>query len=99
MFRPLSERRLVARLDQTARRLTKLREELRVADEQHRHFADEADDARLRAIVGDSPMTAREHRDAARHAEASERHRRGLVEEIQRLERQQDELLDRLPRP
>jgi hypothetical protein len=92
MFRPMLERRLF----DVAQRLDKLREELRVADEQHRHFADEADDARLRAIVGDSPLTSREHRDAERHAEAAARHRRGLADEIDRLERKQGELLDRL---
>jgi chromosome segregation ATPase len=92
MSRPKVERRL----SDVAKRLTQLRDDLRVAEEQHRHFADDAEDARLRAIVSENPMAKRDHRAAQRHAEASDRHRADLVAEIARLERTQDELLDRL---
>ena len=77
-------------------RLKKLREELAVADEQLVHFADEADDARLRALVAETPVSERDFRDAQRHAEAMRRHRDELHSEMRRLELQQDELLDRL---
>ena len=66
-----------------------------VADEQLLHLADAADDARLRALVSETPVSDREHREAARHADAMRNHRASVVEEIQRLEAQQDELLDR----
>ena len=84
------------RLSDGAQRLKQLGEDLRIADEQLRHFVEEADDARLRATVSEAPMAQREHRDAQRHADAMSRHRQDLAEEIARLERTQDELLDRL---
>lgn len=66
-----------------------------MADEQLVHLADAADDARLRALVSETPVSDREHREAARHADAMRAHRAAVAEQIQRLEAQQDELLDR----
>ena len=66
-----------------------------MADEQLLHLADAADDARLRALVSETPVSDREHREAARHAEAMRSHRAAVADEIRRLEVQQDELLDR----
>lgn len=79
-----------------SRRLSQLREDLAVADEQLAHFADDADDARLRALVSETPLADAEHREAARHSLAMARHRADLVDRIERLEREQDELLDKL---
>ena len=92
MSRSLIERRLT----DVADRLKQLRSDLGVADEQVLHFAEEAEDARLRSLVSETPIAEREHRDAARHAAAIERSRRELVDEIARLEALQDELLDQL---
>jgi chromosome segregation ATPase len=92
MSRTLLERRL----DEVVVRLRALREELRVADEQLAVLADEADDARLRALVSETPMAGREHDEARRHADAMARHRADLVNQIDELERRQDELLDRM---
>ena len=83
------------RLTEVGRRLRELREELRVADEQLVHLADAADDARLRALVSETPISDREHYEAARHAESMRSHRRSVADEIARLEVTQDELLDR----
>ena len=77
-------------------RLTRAREELVVLDEQLRALADDADDARIRALVDESPQSKQEHRDAQRHADAMTRSRSALVASIADLERTQDELLDRL---
>jgi chromosome segregation ATPase len=88
----LIERRLVDVGD----RLKQLRRDLRVAEEQLAHFAGEADDARLRSLVSETPLAEREHREAQRHADAVARDRLRLQEEIDRLEALQDELLDRL---
>lgn len=82
------------RLRDVGERLKRLREELEVTDEQLLQLAEEADDARLRALVSETPSAAREHSDAAGHAEAMRRHRDAVVDEIARLERAQDELLD-----
>ena len=84
------------RLRHVAGRLRQLREELELSDEQLTHLADAADDARLRALVSETPLSDRDHRDADRHADAMRRHRAAVVEEIARLEGEQDELLDRL---
>lgn len=92
MSRSLIERRLT----DVADRLKQLRVDLGVADEQLLHFAEEADDARLRSLVSETPLAEREHRDAARHAAAVERSRDELAAEIRRLEAVQDQLLDEL---
>ena len=75
--------------------LKRLRADLEVAEEQCLHFDDLADDARLRALVSETPGSERQHRDAARQAEVMTRNRARLREEIRSLEQQQDDLLDR----
>lgn len=92
MARSLVERRLI----EVGDRLKALRTDLRVADEQLAHLAEEAEDTRLRSLLSETPLAEREYRDAQRHAEAMERHRREVSTEIARLEQAQDELLDRL---
>src|SRR5262245_49801257 len=92
----MSRTLLEQRLTDVSERLVQLRREVAVADEQLAHFADEADEARLRALVAETPLADREHREAQRHADAMARHRQDLLSEISDLERTQDELLDRL---
>jgi hypothetical protein len=92
MSRSLIERRL----SEITERLKQLREELSVADEQLAHLADEADDARLRALVSETPLSEREHKEAQKHADAMARHRAEVIDAIEKLERSQDDLLDRL---
>ena len=92
MSRSLVERRLT----EVATRLKQLRGELAVSDEQLLQLAAEADDARLRALVSETPLAGREHQDAQRHADAMQRHRASVLEDIAKLEQAQDELLDRL---
>jgi hypothetical protein len=92
MSRSLIERRLT----DVAERLKQLRVDLGVADEQVLHFAEEAEDARLRSLVSETPLADREHRDAARHAAVSSRGREDVMAEIARLESVQDDLLDQL---
>jgi hypothetical protein len=93
---PVSRSLLERRLTEVSDRLRQLREELRVADEQLSHFADEADDARIRALVSETPLAEQEHREAQKHADAMGRHRADVLAELEALERTQDELLDRL---
>jgi hypothetical protein len=92
----MSRARLERRLADNADRQRALREELRVADEQLEHLASEADDARLRSLVSETPIAGREHREAQRHADAMQRHRAELATAIADLEQAQDELLDQL---
>jgi hypothetical protein len=92
MRRVLVERRLV----EVGDRMRALRDELRVIEEQLAHLAEEADDARLRALVSETPIAERDHHDARRHADAMARRRADVVGELTTLEHRQDELLDRL---
>lgn len=84
------------RLREVSAQARALRAELAVVDEHLAHLAAEAEDARLRSLLSETPLAEREHREAARHADAMDRQRRELVADLERLERQQDELLDRL---
>ncbi len=92
MSRWLVEKQLSA----SAERLRNLRSELAVIDEQLAALADAADESRLRAMVSETPLAGREHAEARKHAEAMASHRQQVVASIAKLERSQDELLDRL---
>jgi len=84
------------KLSEAAERLRQVRAELAVVDEQLAFLADAADDARLRAMVSETPMADKEHREAQKHADAMSRHRADLIAQIAELKRSQDELLERL---
>lgn len=92
MGRTLIERRLRDVSD----RLKAVNRDLGVAEEQLAHFADDADEARLRALVSETPLAEQERHEAQRHAEAMRRHRDELLAEVHQLEVSQDNLLDRL---
>ena len=79
--------------------LKRAREDLRIAIEQLEHFAAEAEEARLRAMVSETPLAEQEHREAARHAEKMQLHHDDLKERIASLETRQDELLDEMLAP
>jgi hypothetical protein len=96
MIRPVHRSLVERRLAEVSGRLRALRDELRVIDEQLLHLGDDADDAHLRALVSETPLADREHRDARRHADAMARRRAEVVESIATLETRSDELLDRL---
>jgi hypothetical protein len=92
----MSRSHVERRLTEVSDRLRQLREELRVADDQLAHLAELAEEARLRSLVSETPLSDREHHEAQRHADVMERHRGDLHETIERLETTQDELLDQL---
>ena len=92
MPRSLIERRLT----DSVKRLKRAREELAVIDEQAAALADTAEEARLRALVSETPLANKEYQEAQRHADAMERARRAVLSSIADLQRAQDELLDRL---
>jgi hypothetical protein len=92
MTRTLLQRRLI----DVADRLKRLRADLGVAQEQLAFIEDEAEDARLRALVSETPLAEAEAREVRRHADALARHRDALRRSISELEREQDALLDRM---
>ncbi len=91
MSRSVVERRLA----EVSERLKVLRRDLALTDEQLAHLDGEADDARLRALVAETPLGEKEFREAQKHADAMRSHRVSVHAEITDLERAQDELLDR----
>jgi hypothetical protein len=86
------ERRLV----DVSERLKRLRAELAVTEEQLVFLEDEADDARMRALVSETPLGDVEARDARRQADAHAKHRDALRHSIAELVHEQDSLLDRM---
>ena len=84
------------RLREANRRLQRAREELAVLDEQLAFFVEAADEARVRALVSDSPAAGREHREAQKHADAMARSRAATAAGIAELEAAIDELLEHL---
>lgn len=92
MARPLIERRL----SEIGERLRRLRADVAVTEEQISHLADEADDARVRHLVSETPLSERGRREADGQVHAMSRHREDLLAEVLRLEITQDELLDRM---
>ena len=75
MSQSLLQRRLVDVSD----RLKRMRAELAVTEEQLVFLEEEAEDARLRALVAETPLADVEARDARRHADALARHRDSLA--------------------
>jgi hypothetical protein len=92
----VSRKRIEKRLVDLGDRLRVLRAEAATDEAQLAQVAEEADDARLRAMVADSPLARRDHRDARASADTlSKRHQRVLAK-IAELEARQDELLEEL---
>jgi hypothetical protein len=87
---------LERRLSEVTERLKRTKAELAVIDEQLAFFAEAADEARLRALVSETPLADRENHEAQKHADAMQRERAIVASSIDELERSQDELLDRL---
>lgn len=92
MSKSLIERRLT----EVSKRLKRARQDLAVTDEQLAVLADAAEDARLRALVSETPLANKEYQQAQRHADAMDRSRKTLLLTIAELRQAQDELLDRL---
>ena len=92
MTKSLLERRLIDVSD----RLKRLRAELAVAEEQCAVLVAEAEDARLRSLVSETPLAQAEADEMRRHADAQSRQRDALRRAIEELERDQDALLDRM---
>lgn len=92
MSKSLIERRLT----EVAKRLKRARQDLAVLEEQASVLRDSAEDARLRALVSETPLANKEYQQAQRHADAMERSRQSLIVTVAELRQAQDELLDRL---
>ena len=74
-------------------RLVKARLELAVLDEQLAVVRESADEARVRALLSETPLATQEHNEAERHADVMSRAREIVRQTVTDLERRQDELL------
>jgi hypothetical protein len=92
MAQSILQRRLV----DVSERLKRARAELAVTEEQLVFLTDEAEDARLRALVAETPLADAEAREARKHSDALTRHRDALWKTIAELELEQDGLLERM---
>jgi hypothetical protein len=92
----MSQSILRRRLIDVSERLKRVRAELAVAEEQLAFFEEVAEEARMRALVAETPLADVEARDARRHTDALARHRDALRGTVLELEREQDTLLDRI---
>ena len=92
MSRSGIERKLV----EVAERLKRLRADAMVAAEQVAHFDEEAEDARMRALVSETPLAQSDARTSERHAQSQRSAQADLLRSIADLEREQDSLLDRM---
>ncbi len=91
----MNRRRIERRLLATSDKLAAARTELMVANEQLAVFSDDADDARIRSLVSETPGAGTEFRDAQRHYRAMVNHRDDVAKRIDRLEDELNQLLDR----
>ncbi len=84
------------RLTEVSKGLRRARQELAVMDEQLGALTEAADEARIRSLVSETPLAAKEFHEAQGHAEAMAGARRHLAGQVHRLEAEMDELLDKL---
>jgi len=90
----MARTRIERRLADTGKRLRSLRSDLAVAEQALIQVDGESEDARLRALVSETPLAQKEHEQVRRQVEVLRRNRDELKTEIARLEVRQDELLD-----
>lgn len=84
------------RLGEVHARLERARQELAVVQEQLEVFLETAEQARVRALVSETPLADRDWHEAQRHAEVMVRARDMASACVGELERAQDELLAKL---
>ena len=77
-------------------RLLHVRNELALLDEQISTVCDGAEEARVRALVAETPLSTHEYEQARRHAEAMQRARGALSATQEDLIRRRDDLLCRI---
>jgi cell division septum initiation protein DivIVA len=84
------------RLAELREEVGRLREALKVLDEQVAYQQSVADDAEVRAMVAGTPLADRQRQEAAGDLHRLARERREVAGRLARLAEEQDGLLDRL---
>lgn len=83
-------------LNEVGVRLTKAKEELRIAEEQLLYQMDVVEETKTRALVSETPIADQEFRVAREDFERMKRHRDEVAGIITELQAEQDRLLDRM---
>ena len=84
------------RLRHVADQILILRKELYYLDEELRYLLEEADTARLQALLSETPIAERSHRQASRHAQVVGKRKIGVERLLLDLDARQNILLDRI---
>jgi|ERR1700722_5871821 chromosome segregation ATPase len=81
------------RLGDLQRQLSQARESLAVLEEQVAVWNDALDDARIRALVSETPLQSKEYEDLARHVAVANAEMKRRLSDVQELVTKRDELL------
>lgn len=84
------------RLSALGDEIAKLRTEIAILEEQHAFVAEAAEDARIRALVSETPLADREYRTAREDADRAQASLTDAKDRLERLRAEQDGLLERL---
>jgi predicted RNA-binding protein len=87
---------LERRIREVHARLVRARQELAVLDEQLAVVLEEADDARLRSLVSETPLATHDYVEIQRHADAMTRAHLAMASTVADLVAKQDDLLSRV---
>jgi predicted nucleic acid-binding Zn-ribbon protein len=90
---------LERRIREMQRRVKLARSELAVLDEQIETLAEEAEDARVRWLVAETPLSEKESSEAHRHLELAQRAANALRAEIDQCVTDRDRYLTELTVP
>ena len=89
----MGSRLLKRRLEDVQRQLAQARESLAVLEEQVAVWNDALDDARIRALVSETPLQSKEYDELSRHVMVANAEMQRRADEVRELKTQRDELL------
>ncbi len=89
----MGSRLVKRRLEDVQRQLSHARESLAVLEEQVVVWNDALDDARIRALVSETPLQSKEYDELSRHVQVANAEMKRRATEVRELMAQRDELL------
>lgn len=89
----MGSRLIKRRLDDVQRQLAQARESLAVLEEQVAVWNDALDDARIRALVSETPLQSREYDELSRHVMVANAEMKRRAQEVREFISARDELL------
>jgi chromosome segregation ATPase len=89
----MGSRLIKRRLEDVQRQLAQARESLAVLEEQVAVWNDALDDARIRALVSETPLQSKEYEELSRHVMVANAEMQRRADEVRELKTQRDELL------